>query len=144
MNAHLTEPTLCEAFWQTATLNQRFIKPNEWSPFFLDSNSLEYYFWHFVKEKVWKGVFEKPFKTDKELKKKMRLVWKYCASKTEEAKMTFKPVKPFRSRLQTVIGKHGYSIKTVYGWKFCKILSFRILNIALKSNFNMSFYFNSI
>ena len=46
--------------------------------------------------------------------------------------------------LQTVNKRHGYSIKTVYGSKFCKILSFDIFDFLVNSNLNTSFNANSI
>ena len=65
-----------------------------------------------MKEKVYKGRMRKPFKSEKELKQKIKAVWGECATNKEEIRKAFRQFVP---RLKAVVDKNGYSIKTVYG-----------------------------
>ena len=94
------------------TLGVRFIMKNEWPPASPDTNPLDYYFWDAVKTKVYKGRMGEPFKNEKELKQKIKSVWKECAS---DKKVIRKAFKQFIPRLNAVVDNNGHSIKMVYG-----------------------------
>ena len=94
------------------TLGVRFIMKNEWPPASPDTNPLDYYFWDAVKTKVYKGRMGEPFKNEKELKQKIKSVWKECAS---DKKVIRKAFKQFITRLNAVVDNNGHSIKMVYG-----------------------------
>ena len=94
------------------TLGVRFLMKSEWPPASPDTNPLDFYFWNAVKEKVYKGRMGKPFKSEKELKQKIKAVWGECATNKEEIRKAFQQFVP---RLKAVVDKNGYSIKTVYG-----------------------------
>ena len=67
--------------------------------------------WNAVKEKVYKGRMGKPFKSERELKQKIRSVWGECAKNKAEIRKAFRQFIP---RLKAVVDKNGFSIKTVY------------------------------
>ena len=76
-DVHLTESTLYKIFW------------SDWSLSSLDVNPLEFYFWNYLKQNIYKELFSKPFKTQTENENKVGM--DDCASKTEEIKTTFQP-----------------------------------------------------
>ena len=51
-------------------LKRRFIRAEEWFPPSPDVNTLDYFYWDFVKTKIYKGRSRKPFASEAELKKK--------------------------------------------------------------------------
>ena len=60
---------LAEDFLKT-TLKRGVIRAEEWPPSSHDVNALDYFYWDFVKTKVYEGRSEKPFVSEAELKKK--------------------------------------------------------------------------
>lgn len=94
------------------TLKRRFVKSDEWPPNSPDCNPLDYYFWNAVKEKVYKGRINKPFQNVDELKKRIRKVWKECASAKCEIR---KAIRQFAPRLHAVKDLEGASIKMLFG-----------------------------
>ena len=94
------------------TLRTRFVKSCEWPPYSPDCNPLDYYFWNAVKEKVYAGRLNKPFKNELELKERIKSVWNECAKNTVEIR---KAMKQFVPRLNAVADNNGYAIKTVFG-----------------------------
>ena len=62
------------------TLKRRFIKYVDWPPSSHDVNSLDYFFWDLVKTKVCQGRAGEPFSSEEELKRKIKAVWKDCAT----------------------------------------------------------------
>lgn len=58
-DVHLTESTLYKIFW------------SDWSLSSLDVNPLEFYFWNYLKQNIYKELFSKPFKTQTEKKDKV-------------------------------------------------------------------------
>ena len=60
------------------TLKCFFVKCVEWPPSFV--NPLDYFFWDLVKTKVYQGRAGELFSPEKELKKKIKAVWKDCAT----------------------------------------------------------------
>ena len=70
---------LVQDFLKT-TLKRLFIPAKEWSPSSPDVNPLDYFYWDFVKTKVYKGRSGKPFESEAELKKKIKSVWNICAN----------------------------------------------------------------
>ena len=51
-----------------------------------DCNPLNYYFWNKVKEKVYENRLSKPFKSERELKKQLKVYWKILPSIYERLK----------------------------------------------------------
>ena len=66
-----------------------------------------------MKEKVYAGRLNKPFKNELELKERIKSVWNECAKNTVEIR---KAMKQFVPRLNAVADNNGYAIKTVFGW----------------------------
>lgn len=94
------------------TIPRRFVKKDEWPPKSPDSNPLDYYFWNKVKREVYKGRLNKPFKTEEEIMKKIRSVWRKCACDLDEIR---KSMKEFPLRVQAVKECNGSSIKKYFG-----------------------------
>lgn len=94
------------------TIPRRFVRKDEWPPKSPDSNPLDYYFWNKVKTEVYKGRLNNPFKTEEEMIKKIRSVWKKCASNLSEIR---KSMKEFPQRIQAVKDCNGSSIKKHFG-----------------------------
>ena len=92
-------------------LKSRFIKATEWPPSSPDTNPLDYYFWNKVKEKVYEGRHNKPFRDEKELICRIRKVWGKCANDTEEIRSA---IRQFIPRLNAVVEFEGGSIKTKF------------------------------
>ena len=95
------------------TLNKRFIKPNEWLPTFPDCNPLDYHFWDKIKLKVYGDRFNKAFKNENELKKKIRKVWREM-SNPNELREAEKALKQFVPCLSAVQEKDGQYIKILF------------------------------
>ena len=76
------------------------------------ANPLDYYFWNAVKEKVYEGRMNKPFKDEDELKRRIKSVWPSCAQETDVIR---RAMKQFVPRLRAIEEKQGYSIKTAFG-----------------------------
>ena len=94
------------------TINLRFIKTHEWPPSSPNCNSLDYYFWNKVKEKVYKNRLNKPFENSRELKKRIKSVWKDIAFSLQEIQ---RAVKQFAGRLKVVNEREVQCIKMIYG-----------------------------
>ena len=92
-------------------LQSRFVKNSDWPIKSPDCNSLNYYFWDRVQEKVYKGRYCYPFETIDELKR-IRDVWDECATYLPQIR---KAVKQFLHRLEAVDAKEGDSIKIAFG-----------------------------
>ena len=60
-------------------LGSKFIKHTEWLPSSTDCNPLDYHFWKKIKEKVYEDRFGQPFKSEDELKKKIKKLWSEVA-----------------------------------------------------------------
>ena len=97
---------------RTETLKNRFIDKTEWPPSSPDANPLDYFFWDNVKSKVYEGRMGKPFANEYELKAKIQDVWNDCAKDTE---LIRKAIRQFIPRLEAVLEKRGFSIKTTFG-----------------------------
>ena len=95
----------------TETLGKRFVKRNEWPPASPDCNPLDFYFWDKVKVKVYGDRFNKVFKDESELKRKIRKVWPEVASDVKEIR---KALKQFVPRLNAVAEKDGRCIKMLF------------------------------
>ena len=93
-------------------LKSRFAKNTDWPPKSPDCNSLDYYFWDHVQEKVYDGRYCYPFATIDELKRRIRDVWDECATDLPQIRKAMKQLLP---RLEAVDAKEGGSIKTVFG-----------------------------
>ena len=98
-NAPSQRSSLVQDFLQE-TLNSSFIKTHEWPPSSSDCNSLEYYFWDKVKEKVYENRLNKPFENQRELKKQIKSVWKDIAFSLPEIR---RAIKQFPGTLKAVI-----------------------------------------
>ena len=94
------------------TLKKRFLSKTEWPPSSPDVNPLDYFFWDFVKTKVYAGRAGQPFRNEEELQKRIRFVWKDCA---KEIKTIRKAICQFVPRLKAVQQKEGHSIKMLFG-----------------------------
>ena len=55
-------------------LKHRFIRAEEWLQSPPDVNPLDYFYWDFIKIKVYEGRSRKPFASEAELKKKIQSV----------------------------------------------------------------------
>ena len=64
------------------TIPRRYVKKDQWPPKSPDANPLDYYFWSRVKEKVYEGRLNKPFESEAEMIRRIKFVWKGCASKS--------------------------------------------------------------
>ena len=89
-------------------LKTRFIAKTEWPPSSPDTNPLDYYFWNKVKERVYEGRHNNPFKTEEELTGRIKQVWGACAKDTEEIP---RAIRQFLPRLNAVVEADGGSIK---------------------------------
>ena len=88
-------------------LKSRFFANMEWLPSSPECNTLDYYFWNEVKEKVYKlfllprsktinsGHHAKPFESEKELKNRIFSVWDQCAINVEPLSKAIKQFLPF-------------------------------------------------
>ena len=94
------------------TLKNRFISKTEWPPSSPDVNPLDYFFWDFVKTKVYAGRKGKAFQNEKELQTRIRSVWKDCA---KEIPTMRKAIRQFLPRLKAINEKDGHSIKMLFG-----------------------------
>ena len=75
-------------------------------------NSLDYYFWNKVKEKVYKNRLNKLFENNRELKKQIESLWKDIAFSLQEIQ---RAVKQFAGRLKVVNEREVQCIKMIYG-----------------------------
>ena len=57
-----------------------FVKCVEWPPLSPDVNPLDYFFWDLLKTKVNQGRAGEPFSLEEELKRRIKAVWKNCAT----------------------------------------------------------------
>ena len=89
-------------------LGSKFIKHTKWRPLSPDCNPLDYHFWNKIKEKVYEDRFGQPFKSEDELKKKIKKVWSEVAQDLPEIR---KALKQFAPRLACVEKKSGKRIK---------------------------------
>ena len=71
----------------------------------LDVNPLIYFYWHFVKTKVYKG---RPSASEDELKKKIKSVWNICANDLVPIR---KEIKQFVQQMKTAQEKQRRCIK---------------------------------
>ena len=92
-------------------LKRRFISAEEWPPSSPDLNPLDYFFWDYVKARVYEGRFKKPFTSEKELKKKIKSVWNICANDLVPIR---KAIKQFVPRMKAVEEKKGQCIKMLF------------------------------
>ena len=92
-------------------LKCHFVKCVKWSRSLPDVNSLDYFLWDLVKTKVYQGRAGEPFSSEKELKRKIKAVWKDCAT---DLKQLRKAIKQFVPRLRAVEEKQGYCIKMIF------------------------------
>ena len=60
-------------------LKSRFIKNTDWPPSSPDCDSLDYYLWDRVQEKVFAGRHCNPFQSPEGLKDRIVEVWEECA-----------------------------------------------------------------
>ena len=95
----------------TEKLKKRFIKSNEWPPSSPDCNPLDYHFWDKIKLKVYENRVNQAFKSEEEVKKKIRKVWPEVASDVMEIR---KALKQFGPRLSKVAEKQGHCIKMIF------------------------------
>ena len=92
-------------------LGSKFIKHTKWRPLSPDWNPLDYHFWNKIKEKVYEDRFGQPFKSEDELKKKIKKVWSEVAQDLPEIR---KALKQFAPRLACVEEKSGECIKMIF------------------------------
>ena len=93
-------------------LKSRFVKSTDWPPKLSDWNTLDYYFWDGVQEKVYDGRYSYLFPTIDELKRRICNVWDDRATALLQIHQA---MKQFLPRLEAVDAKEGGSIKTVFG-----------------------------
>lgn len=93
-------------------MKKRFIAKTGWPPSSPDVNPLDYFFWDFVKMKVYANRNGEPFKNEIELKRRITSVWNECATDLVPIR---KAIRQFVPRLKAVERKCGYSIKMLYG-----------------------------
>ena len=93
-------------------LKRRFIRAEEWPPSSPDLNPLDYFFWDFVKTRVYEGRYGRPFASEDELKERIKSVWKDSATDLTTIR---KAIKQFVPRLKYVEEKHGRCIKMMFG-----------------------------
>ena len=65
-----------------------------------------------MKEKVYENRLNKPFESDRELKKQIESVWKDIAFSLTEIQ---RAIKQFAGRLKAVKEREGQCIKMIYG-----------------------------
>ena len=92
-------------------LKRRFIRAEEWPPSSPDINPLDYFYWDFVKTKVYEGRFGNAFESEKALKKRIKQVWKECAKDLVTIR---KSIKQFVPRLKAIEEKRGKCIKMLF------------------------------
>ena len=92
-------------------LKLRFVKRVEWAPSSPDVNPLDYFFWDLVKTKVFKGKPGESFSSEEELKTKITVVWKDCAT---DLKPLQKVINEFVPSLRAVEEKQEYCIKMIF------------------------------
>ena len=90
-----------------------FVKCVEWLPSSPDVNPLDYFFWDLVKTNLYQGRAGERFSSEKELKTKIKALWKDCAT---DLKPLRKAIKQFISRLRAVEEKQGYCNKMIFSW----------------------------
>ena len=88
----------------------RYTKHVEWPPCSADANPLDYYFWDKVKTKVYEGRMTR-FENLEEVKRKILGVWDDAVNMTEIRGA----IKQFHPRLQAIVEKEVYSIKSLFG-----------------------------
>lgn len=93
-------------------LNSRFVKNTDWPPSSPDCNSLDYFFWNEVQQKVYRGRHCNPFSNKEELRERIIEVWDECANNLKPIR---KAIKQFFLRLRAVESRQGGSIKTLFG-----------------------------
>ena len=93
-------------------LGSKFIKHTEWPPSSPDCNPPDYHFWNKIREKVHEDRFGQPFKSEDELKKKIKKVWSEVAQDLPEIR---KALKQFAPRLACVKEKSGECFKMIFG-----------------------------
>ena len=93
-------------------LKNRFIKHTDWPPASPDCNPLDFYFWDRIERKVYENRFNRAFKDEEALKRRIRKVWPEVASEVQEIRKAFKQFVP---RLQAVHEKEGRCIKMLFG-----------------------------
>ena len=93
-------------------LNSRFIKTHEWPPLSPDCNFLGYFFSNKVKQKVYENRLNKTFENERELKKRIKSVWKDIAFSLPEIQ---RAIKQFAGRLKAVKERQGQCINMIYG-----------------------------
>ena len=89
-------------------LKRRYVNAQEWPPTSPDSNPLDYFFWNKVKEKVYEGRHNQPFRNEGELISRIKKVWSSCANDKEEIR---RALRQFVPRLKAVVDNNGGSIK---------------------------------
>ena len=99
------------------TLKRCFVKCVEWPPSLPDLNYLFIYLFRLfillvqdVQTKLYQGRAGEPFSSEEELKRKIKAVWKGCAT---DMKLPRKAIKQFVPRLRAVEEKQGYCIKMI-------------------------------
>ena len=90
------------------SLKHCFVKCVEWPRSSPDVNPLDYFFWDLVKTKVYQGRAGEPFISEKDLKTKIKAVWKDCGT---DLKTLQKAIKQSVPRLRAVEEKQEYCIK---------------------------------
>ena len=98
---------------QNQKLKSRFVKDTDWPPKFPDCNTLDYYFWDCIQEKVFDGRHCYPFVTVDELKRRIRDVWN---DRTTDLPQIHNAMKKFLPHLEAVRAKEGGSVKTIFGY----------------------------
>ena len=73
MERHLIVPTWYKILLKKK-LKHRLIRAEEWLQSPPDVNPVDYFFWDFIKIKVYEGRSRKPFASEAELKKKIKSV----------------------------------------------------------------------
>ena len=72
----------------------------------------DYFFWDFVKTKVYAVRKGKPFSNEEELQREIRAVWQDCAADIATRRKAIRQLIP---RLKAVREKNGHSIKMLLG-----------------------------
>ena len=80
-------------------LKRRFVCAEEWPPSGPDLNSMYYFYWDFVKTKVYNERSGKRFVSEAELKKEMKSVSNICANDLVSIK---KAIKEFAPQIKAV------------------------------------------
>jgi len=94
-----------------SSLGRRFVLAEDWPPYSPDCNPLDFYFWNEVKDKVFEGRHNNPFKTEDQLKSRILEVWDQCATNLTPIR---KAICQFVPRLQAVAAREGHSIKKIF------------------------------